>query len=93
MITGGAGKIAVSGGFRAQAHEIRSIRRSLGHPAIIVTGAGTVRRPWFLEAGLYCSFARKSVVAMMAEAEGIGVGELFATAAAQAAIRLGASGE
>ncbi|WP_181781590.1 D-alanine--D-alanine ligase family protein [Pseudonocardia pini] len=34
-------------------------------------------RPWFLEAGLYCSFARASVVATMAEAAGIGVAELF----------------
>jgi D-alanine-D-alanine ligase len=44
-------------------------------------------RPWFLEAGLYCSFARKSVVSMMAEAAGISVGELFATAVRQAAGR------
>ena len=35
-------------------------------------------RPWFLEAGLYCSFARGSVVATMAAAAGIEVGELFA---------------
>jgi D-alanine-D-alanine ligase len=33
--------------------------------------------PWFLEAGLYCSFARTSVVATMAEAAGIGVARLF----------------
>lgn len=55
-------------------------------------------RPWFLEAGLYCSFARKSVLAMMAEAGGIPVGELFATAVRRATgrsahLRLGASGE
>jgi len=42
-------------------------------------------RPWFLEASLYCSFARKGVVAMMAEAAGIPLGELFATAVQQAA--------
>jgi len=42
-------------------------------------------RPWFLEASLYCSFARKSVVVMMAEAAGIPLGELFATAVRQAA--------
>jgi len=42
-------------------------------------------RPWFLEASLYCSFARKSVVVMMAEAAGIPLGELFATAVQQAA--------
>jgi len=42
-------------------------------------------RPWFLEAGLYCSFARKSVVVMMAEAAGIPLGELFDTSVRQAA--------
>jgi D-alanine-D-alanine ligase len=35
-------------------------------------------RPWFLEAGLYCSFARTSVVAVMAAATGVAVDELFA---------------
>ncbi len=34
--------------------------------------------PWFLEAGLYCSFAPKSVIATMAAAAGIPVIELFA---------------
>ena len=34
-------------------------------------------QPWFLEAGLYCSFARKSVVSMMAKAAGIELKELF----------------
>lgn len=33
--------------------------------------------PWFLEAGLYCSFARKSVISTMARAAGIDVPELF----------------
>ena len=46
-------------------------------------------RPWFLEAGLYCSFARKSVVAMMAAAAGIPVTDLFATAVRQAAAGAG----
>ena len=32
---------------------------------------------WFLEAGLYCSFARQSVIPMMAEAAGIGLADLF----------------
>lgn len=41
-------------------------------------------RPWFLEAGLYCSFATQSVVAVMAAAAGIGLPELFATAIVQA---------
>ena len=27
-------------------------------------------QPWFLEAGLYCSFARQSVIAVMAAAAG-----------------------
>ena len=34
-------------------------------------------RPWFLEAGLYCSFAPSSVVAVMAAATGMGVADLF----------------
>lgn len=41
-------------------------------------------RPWFLEAGLYCSFAQQSVVAVMAAAAGIPLLELFASAIAQA---------
>lgn len=42
-------------------------------------------QPWFLEAGLYCSFARQSVVSVMAAAAGIGLPELFATAVDAAA--------
>jgi D-alanine-D-alanine ligase len=34
-------------------------------------------KPWFLEAGPYCSFAPTSVIAVMAAAIGIGVRELF----------------
>lgn len=37
--------------------------------------AGT---PWFLEAGLYCSYSPSSVIAVMASAAGISVEELFA---------------
>ncbi len=37
-------------------------------------------RPWFLEAGPYCSFAPSSVVAVMAAASGVGVADLFADA-------------
>ena len=37
-------------------------------------------RPWFLEAGLYCSFARTSVVTVMAAAAGIDLPNLFRTA-------------
>jgi D-alanine-D-alanine ligase len=35
--------------------------------------------PWFLEAGLYCSFAGQSVISMMAAAAGIALPELFAS--------------
>lgn len=41
-------------------------------------------RPWFLEAGLYCSFARRSVVPMMAAAAGTPLPELFSTMVRQA---------
>ncbi len=34
-------------------------------------------RPWFLEAGLYCSYAPGSVIAVMASAAGIDVRKLF----------------
>lgn len=37
-------------------------------------------RPWFLEASLYCSFARQSVICAMAGASGIDAGELFGMA-------------
>lgn len=33
--------------------------------------------PWFLEAGLYCSFARQSVISVMADAAGIATDQLF----------------
>ncbi|MBB2989126.1 D-alanine-D-alanine ligase [Mycolicibacterium iranicum] len=36
--------------------------------------------PWFLEAGLYCSFAPSSVIATMAHAAGTGLTDLFADA-------------
>lgn len=39
--------------------------------------------PWFLEAGLYCSYSPSSVVAVMAAAAGIEVRELFAIALAE----------
>ena len=35
-------------------------------------------RPWFLEAGLYCSFARQSVVSTMAAHSGLPLEDLFA---------------
>lgn len=46
----------------------------------------TQGEPWFLEAGLYCSFSPKSVVACMAKAAGISVDELLKTAIAEALI-------
>lgn len=44
--------------------------------------------PWFLEAGLYCSFARTSVVAVMARAAGIAVDELFRSTVDQCLARV-----
>lgn len=43
--------------------------------------------PWFLEAGLYCSFAPSSVVATMAAAAGVDVRQLFDDALAELAGR------
>ncbi|MBJ7336898.1 D-alanine--D-alanine ligase [Mycolicibacterium sp.] len=40
-------------------------------------------KPWFLEAGPYCSFAPTSVVAVMAAAAGVSVRDLFADALAE----------
>ncbi len=37
-------------------------------------------QPWFLEAGLYCSFSPKSVISSMAKASGMPVNELLITA-------------
>lgn len=44
-------------------------------------------RPWLLEASLYCSFARQSVLAVMAAAAGTPVTELLADALAAAVAR------
>jgi D-alanine-D-alanine ligase len=44
-------------------------------------------RPWFIEAGLYCSFARQSVIATMADAAGIDARHLFAGAVRDTLIR------
>lgn len=40
-------------------------------------------KPWFLEAGPYCSFAPTSVIAVMAAAAGVSVRRLFADALAE----------
>jgi D-alanine-D-alanine ligase len=44
-------------------------------------------QPWFLEAGLYCSFAGQSVISMMAAAAGIGLPDLFASVLHEALAR------
>lgn len=44
-------------------------------------------RPWFLEAGLYCSYAEKSVVSVMAAAAGIALPDLFRAGVDQALSR------
>ena len=44
-------------------------------------------RPWFLEAGLYCSFAEQSVIPVMAKAAGIPVTDLLDNAVRQAVDR------
>jgi D-alanine-D-alanine ligase len=36
-------------------------------------------QPWFLEAGLYCSFAQNSVISAMAKASGVPLDKLFQT--------------
>jgi D-alanine-D-alanine ligase len=41
-------------------------------------------RPWFIEAGLYCSFSDRSVIATMAAAAGIGTDDLYRTALQEA---------
>ena len=44
-------------------------------------------QPWFLEAGLYCSFARTSVIAVMAAAAGIPLPDLFQLAIRESTAR------
>ncbi len=63
------------------AEAARDCHRALGcrHYSLFdfrIDPAGT---PWFLEAGLYNSFARQSVIPMMAAAAGIPLPDLFAT--------------
>ncbi|GAA4544878.1 D-alanine--D-alanine ligase [Pseudonocardia xishanensis] len=57
----------------------RACYRALGcrHYGLLDFRIDPQGEPFFLEAGLYCSFARTSVVATMAAAAGIGVRELF----------------
>ena len=63
------------------AHAVaRACHRALGarHYSLVDLRIDPAGRPWFLEASLYCSFARQSVIVMMAEHAGLGVEELFA---------------
>ncbi|GAA1698324.1 hypothetical protein MMUR_27390 [Mycolicibacterium murale] len=58
----------------------RAAHRALGcrHYSLFDFRIDPQGNPWFLEAGLYCSFAPSSVIAVMAAGTGTGVGELFA---------------
>lgn len=64
----------------------RRCHRALGcrHYGLFDLRIDPAGEPWFLEAGLYCSFARSSVLAVMARAAGIDGPQLFATVLAQA---------
>ena len=48
-----------------------------GTTACSTFGSTRRGRPWFLEAGLYCSYSPGSVIAVMASAIGISVPQLF----------------
>ncbi len=58
----------------------RAAHRALGcrHYSLFDFRIDPQGNPWFLEAGLYCSFAPSSVIAVMAAGTGTGVGALFA---------------
>jgi len=61
-------------------HEVaRAAHVALGcrHHGLIDLRIDPAGRPWFLEAGPYCSFAPESVVVTMAAAVGIDLGQLF----------------
>lgn len=71
----------------APVHEAaRRAYRALGcrHYGLFDFRVDPAGRPYFLEAGLYCSFARSSVIATMADAAGSPVRELFAALVADA---------
>lgn len=74
-------------------HELaRTVHRALGcrHHGLVDVRIDPSGRPWFLEAGPYCSFAPSSVVVTMAAAAGIGLEELFTDAIE---VALGPTGE
>lgn len=58
----------------------RQCHRALGcrHYSLFDFRIDPTGKPWFLEAGPYCSFAPSSVLAVMAAASGVDVTELFA---------------
>ncbi|GAB2488232.1 D-alanine--D-alanine ligase family protein [Jatrophihabitans fulvus] len=62
------------------AEAARTAHRALGcrHYSLFDFRIDPDGEPWFLEASLYCSFARTSVIAVMAAAAGIPVDALFA---------------
>lgn len=62
--------------------QIRRCHRALGcrHYGLFDFRVDPAGRPWFIEAGLYCSFSDRSVLATMAAAAGIGVEDLYRTA-------------
>ncbi len=57
----------------------RTVHLALGcvHHGLVDVRVDPDGRPWFLEAGPYCSFAPSSVVVMMAAAAGIELADLF----------------
>jgi D-alanine-D-alanine ligase len=59
--------------------EARRCHRALGcrHYSLFDFRIDPDGRPWFLEAGLYNSFARRSVIPTMAAAAGTSLPELF----------------
>ena len=69
----------------------RRCHRALGcrHYSLFDFRVDPAGQPWFLEAGLYCSFAEKSVIATMARAAGITLPSLFRIAIEQAVTGLG----
>lgn len=58
----------------------RRCHRALGcrHYSLFDFRIDPFGKPWFLEAGLYCSFAPTSVISVMAAAAGMNVADLFA---------------
>ena len=64
----------------------RACHRALGcrHYSLFDFRIDPDGRPWFLEAGLYSSFAQKSVISVMAKAAGLSLPDLFGTALAEA---------